>query len=59
MALLKNIRLKRKAEIGAAITEMPDGTDVVTISRSDRQSNIIHEVWHSKRYINLNDPSRL
>jgi hypothetical protein len=52
---IRTVRLKTKADIAAIMADMPDGTDIVTIDRTDKQSNIMHEVWHSDRYVDLNE----
>ena len=52
---IKTVRLKTKADIPHIMANLPEGTDVVTINRSDHQSNLVHEIWHSKRYVDLND----
>lgn len=52
---LKTFRLQTKADIAHIMTLVPEGCDVVTLDRTDKQSNIIHEIWHSDRYIDLNE----
>jgi len=52
---LKVIRLKNKSEIAAAMTLLPEECDVATLSRTDKRSLIVHEIWKSKRYIDLNE----
>lgn len=51
---IRTVRLKSKADIAPIMTTIPIGTDVVTLDRTDKQSNICHEIWHSARYIDLN-----
>lgn len=52
---IKHVILKSKADIALLMANLPIGTDVVTIDRTDRQSNIMHEIWHSPRYRDLNE----
>lgn len=52
---IKTIRLNRIYELAEVMANLPDDCDIVTVDRSDKQSNIIHEVWQSNRYIDLNE----
>ena len=52
---IKTVRLKTKADLPYVMQTLPEGTDVVTLDRTDNQSNICHEIWKSKRYILLED----
>jgi len=51
---IKTVRLKSKADIAPVMATLPVGTDIVTLDRTDKQSNITHEIWTSSRYIDLN-----
>jgi hypothetical protein len=53
---INNVRFSRKSEIPALINIIitPE-TNLVTIGRTDKQSNILHEVWSSHDYIDLNE----
>ncbi len=50
---LKTIRLKTKADIVTAMLQMPEGCDIATLDRTDNQSNIVHDIWLSRSYIDL------
>ena len=52
---IKTVRLKSKADIAHVMASLPEGTDVVTLDRTDRQSIYVHEIWHSARYVDLNE----
>lgn len=51
---LKTIRLKTKADIPEIMLLMPEDCDVATLDRTDKQSHIVHDIWSSKRYVDLN-----
>ena len=52
---IKTVRLKTKSDIPHIMADMPEGTDVVTLGRTDQQSTFVHEIWHSARYVDLNE----
>jgi len=52
---IRNVKIKNKGEIASVMATLPEGTDVVTLGRTDRQSPIIHEIWKSERYVDLNE----
>lgn len=52
---LKTIRLKTKADIPEIMILMPNNCDIATLDRTDKQSHITHEIWKSKKYVDLND----
>lgn len=52
---IKTVRLKTKADLPYIMAVLPEGCDVVTLSRTDSQSNIVHDIWSSKRYIPLEE----
>lgn len=52
---IKTVRLKSKADIAQVMASMPVNCDIATLNRTDKQSNITHEIWTSKKYISLDD----
>jgi len=52
---IKTVRIKNKGEIASVMATLPEGTDVVTLGRTDNQSQILHEIWKSERYVDLNE----
>lgn len=51
---IQTVRIKSKKDIPYVMAQLPLGTDVVTLDRTDRQSKICHEIWHSEQYVDLN-----
>lgn len=51
---LGNRRLRSKADIAECMANVPSDCDLVTLGRTDGQSGILHEIWKSPLYIDLN-----
>lgn len=52
---IKHIRIKSLAEVDKLIESRPAFTDVITLERTDHQSNNYRILWQAPGYIDLND----